>query len=101
MKAPPVPVAWLGSAWRQYQDALEWVSQERPQAALTQDEAITEAVARLGEYPQVGRPGRKQGTRELVVPGTPFIVVYRIKEQDIGQVVVQVISFLHGAQRWP
>jgi toxin ParE1/3/4 len=56
-------------------------------------------MARLGVFAGLGRPGRKRGTRELVVPGTPFIVVYRIQEQEARQ--IQVIRFLHGAQQWP
>jgi len=36
------------------------------------------------------------GTRELVIVGTPYIVPYRV-END----AVQIITVLHGAQKWP
>ena len=34
----------------------------------------------LPENPQIGRPGRVPGTRELIIPKTPFIVPYRLQE---------------------
>ena len=54
------------------------------------------AVVRLAASPAVGRPGRVPGKRELVIPRTPYIVPYRIKGE-----VVQIITILHSAQRWP
>ncbi len=50
----------------------------------------------LAKYPEIGRPGRVRGTRELVVAGTPYIAAYRI----MGEVVT-VLRVLHGARRWP
>lgn len=37
---------------------------------------VQDAVENLIEHPNLGRPGRLPETRELVVSGTPFIVVY-------------------------
>jgi len=50
----------------------------------------------LPQSPQMGRPGRIPGTRELVVTGTPFIVPYRVRGQTI-----QILRVYHGARRWP
>ena len=44
----------------------------------------------------MGRPGRIAGTRELVVPGTPYLIAYAVLEEQ-----VVVLAVLHGAQRWP
>lgn len=97
--ALPVLITWVPRAWQQYRDALAFVAADKPQAALEQEATITSAVARLGTFPKLGRAGRLRGTRELVVSGTPYIVVYRVSDRDPGQ--VQVIAFLHGAQQWP
>jgi toxin ParE1/3/4 len=35
--------------------------------------------ALLSKHPEMGHPGRVPGTRELVIPKTPFIVPYRVK----------------------
>jgi toxin ParE1/3/4 len=53
-------------------------------------------IASLKEFPQLGRPGRVNGTSELPLSPLPFIVVYRLKEQWI-----EIARVLHGAQRWP
>jgi toxin ParE1/3/4 len=50
----------------------------------------------LPQSPEMGRPGRVPGTRELVVTGTPFVVPYRLRGQTI-----QVLRVYHGARRWP
>jgi toxin ParE1/3/4 len=46
--------------------------------------------------PEMGRPGRVPGTRELVIPRTPYIVPYRL----VGN-TIQVLRVFHGARRWP
>ena len=50
----------------------------------------------LPASPEMGRPGRILGTRELVIPRTPFIVPYRLQDDTI-----QILRVLHGARRWP
>ena len=50
----------------------------------------------LPRNPEMGRPGRIPGTRELVIPRTPFIVPYRLRGKTI-----QVLRVFHGARRWP
>ena len=44
----------------------------------------------------MGRTGRLAGSRELIVPGTSFIVAYRLQGQ-----VVELLGVLHAARRWP
>jgi toxin ParE1/3/4 len=50
----------------------------------------------LPNRPEMGRPGRVPGTRELVIPRTPFIVPYRL----LGN-TIQILRVFHGARRWP
>jgi toxin ParE1/3/4 len=50
----------------------------------------------LSANPQIGRAGRVPGTRELVIPKTPFVVPYRITDGAI-----EVLRVYHGARRWP
>jgi len=50
----------------------------------------------LTTFPQSGRTGRIGGTRELVVPRTPFIVAYRIKDETID-----ILAVHHTSRRWP
>ena len=50
----------------------------------------------LSNHPYAGRIGRVKDTRELVIDGIPFTVIYRVKLSDI-----QVLRVLHDAQQWP
>ncbi len=57
---------------------------------------IRQSVSRLQELPDSGRVGRIAGTRELVVPGLPYILPYRI-----GKDQIQILAILHGNLLWP
>jgi toxin ParE1/3/4 len=46
--------------------------------------------------PGLGRPGRVEGTRELVVANTPYLVSYRVRNN-----VVEILRVFHGARKWP
>jgi toxin ParE1/3/4 len=41
------------------------------------------AEALLSEHPAMGRPGRVPGTRELMIPDTPFVVPYRVQNSTV------------------
>ena len=57
---------------------------------------IDAAVQGLTAFPGRGRKGRVAGTRELVVPRTPFIVAYRLARDEL-----HVLAVIHGARQWP
>ncbi len=50
----------------------------------------------LEAHPEMGRVGRVEGTRELVISGTPFFAAYRIARRR-----VEILALIHGARRWP
>lgn len=50
----------------------------------------------LSEFPLMGRTGRVTRTRELPVPGTPFILVYRVLPNAL-----RIGRVLHHALRYP
>jgi toxin ParE1/3/4 len=54
------------------------------------------AAKRLANHPEMGRPGRVDSTRELVVPSTPYLLPYRVRE---GR--VEILAVIHGAEEWP
>lgn len=89
-------VEWLPIAERDLESQTAYIADRNPSAAVTVGDMITSAVARLAHHPQMGRPGRLVGVRELVPVGTPYVVAYRIEP---GAVVI--LRVLHGAQRWP
>ncbi len=76
--------------------AREYIALDNPQAAQAMAARLREAIDGLRQFPERGRPGRVAGTRELVVPRTPFVVPYRIVGREI-----HVLAVLHGKRTWP
>ncbi len=74
----------------------EYIGKDSDQNAARVAERILEAVELLRSQPRIGRPGRIAGTRELVVPDTPYILPYRIRNERL-----ELIAVFHGRQRWP
>lgn len=50
----------------------------------------------LPGHPKAGRQGRVKNTRELVIDGLPFIVIYR---ENVNR--IEILRVLHDAQQWP
>jgi toxin ParE1/3/4 len=73
-----------------------WVARDDPQAAADVDERIEEAARRLIDFPNSGRPGRIEGTRELVIARTPYVAPYQL----VGD-TVRILRVIHGARMWP
>ena len=69
---------------------------DAPGAARRVALRIFEGVTSLELFPRRGRTGRMPNTRELVFPGLPYLVIYRIRED-----VIEIVRILHGAQKWP
>lgn len=88
-------VAWLVRALDDL-DAIErYIEPDNPAAARAVERRIGEAAAVLGSHPRLGRPGRIARTRELVVPGTPYIVY------TLGEDRVTILAVMQGARAWP
>lgn len=75
---------------------FDYIEVDSPQVAAVVDDRIEEQVEGLRQFPEMGRIGRIEGTRELVIQHTSYIVAYRV----MGE-VIRVLRVLHGAQRWP
>lgn len=89
---------WLPRAIDDRDRQIEYIAARNPRAAVDQGDKIEWQVGQLLGQPEMGRPGRVPGTRELVISGTPFIIVYRYMPRLS---LVELIRLLHGAQQWP
>ncbi len=89
-------ILWTDPAEADLDGILDHILAENPQAALSVYERIHERVGRLASFPYTGRPGRLHDTRELIIPETPYIVVYRVRPA-----AVEVLRVIHGAMLWP
>ena len=86
-----VQVKWLNRALRNLQEEANYIAQDDPQAAARIVARIEDAVALLIDHPSLGRAGRVPGTRELVVPDTPYLVPYRVRGMRI-----EILRIFHG-----
>lgn len=91
-------LVWLARARADRANAIAYIAQANPRAALGQLEEIERQVDLLAEHPEIGRQGRMRATRELVIIRTPFILVYRIRARVRR---IEILRLLHGAQKWP
>ncbi len=89
-------VVWLVKALDDLEAIERFIEADNPAAARRAERTIKETVTLLGTHPRLGRPGRVQGSRELVVPGTPYIVAYAANGDQ-----VTILAVIHGARMWP
>lgn len=86
---------WKAPAVADLMAIVDYISDDNPDAALALMEEIQGKVAQLPAHPKRCRPGRVEGTRELVVRPN-YIVVYAETAAAIS-----VLRVLHAAQMWP
>lgn len=89
-------IKWLDLAVDDLAEIAGYISQDNPDAARRIVKRLWTAVKALTDQPEMGRPGRISGTRELVVSNTPFIVPYRVVGSQI-----EILRVFHGARDWP
>ena len=89
-------IKWLCEAGDHLIEIRRYIAEDPPGAAEQVAERILETVTYLRDHPEIGRAGRIPGTRELVIPGLPYIVPYRVKGNEI-----EILGVLHTGQEWP
>ncbi len=89
-------IIWLDRARREVIHIREYIAMDNPRVAQQVARRILESAEKLRTTPNIGRPGRLYGTRELVITGTPFIILYRVRDG-----VIEILRIIHGARRWP
>jgi plasmid stabilization system protein ParE len=73
-----------------------YLKEHRPAFAYPTVSRLYQAAESLIQFPYRGRVGQEAGTRELVVPRLPYVIVYQVAGD-----VVSIARILHGAQDWP
>lgn len=89
-------VVWSRRAIRHLVSLREFIAKDSEQNATLVAERILDAIDRLQSHPHMGRPGRVLGTRELVVPNTPYVIPYRVRRDRL-----ELVAVFHGRQKWP
>ena len=89
-------LVWSRLAVQDRQLIFEHIALENPLAAVASDREISSQLSALKDFPEMGRPGKVKGTRELVIQRTPYLAAYLLRGDEI-----LILRVLHGAQMWP
>jgi toxin ParE1/3/4 len=68
-------IVWRRAALNDLEAIREFIAQDDPGAAARVGDAIRAAVDRLADHPNLGRVGRVEGSRELIVSNAPYIAL--------------------------
>ena len=90
----PVEIVWSPLARTRLQEIRAYVAMDKPEAAERLAMRVVAVVDLLRDHPHLGRAGAEPGFRELVIGGTPYIVLYRLHGKR-----VTISTIWHGAQR--
>ena len=89
-------VRWTVPALDNLDSLQDYIAERNPAAAsrLVND-ILDRTDTLLSDNPELGRLGRVPDTRELVLPGTSYVVAYRLRD------AVEILAVMHGAREWP
>ena len=88
-------VLWTPEAQQDRAVIWEYIAAVNPLAAARMDECFSEAAALISRHPQIGKPGKIPGTRE-VIPHESYRLVYEVHNETAW-----VLTLVHTARRWP
>ena len=89
-------IRWLDEAISDLIEIRKFIAANKPRTANRVAGLIKKSVDLLTEHPDIGRPGRVEGTRELIMSALPYIIPYRVKNNNI-----EILRVLHAARTWP
>lgn len=89
-------VRWLRRALENLDEEATCIAKDSPRIASEFVRHLHTSAAMLADQPNMGRPGRISGTRELVVTRFPYILPYRVRGSTI-----EILRVFHTARKWP
>jgi toxin ParE1/3/4 len=89
-------IRWLRKALQNLTQVHFYIACDDPEAAVRVIRKIQTTVDQLTQFPFMGKAGRVEGTRELLIANTPYFVVYRVKGKTI-----EIVRIFHASRRYP
>ena len=86
-------IIWYAKAVHDLTEIRGHIRRDNPQAAQSVAQRILKIFGVLKDQPSLGKPGRVEGTREIVVPGLPLTIPYRVRQKEI-----QILRVFHQSQ---
>jgi toxin ParE1/3/4 len=90
-------IRWTPAAAADLQHINDYLQEHHPRYREPTVRKLYESVRELKQWPQRGRIGRVEGTRELLFPPLPYVAVYRVTAESS----VEVVRIYHAAQDRP
>ena len=85
-------IVWTEQAISDLSEIEDYIAQDKPQAVERVAAHLVSSVEHLAEFPHLGKPGRRPGTRELIIP--PYVLTYRFRPKRL-----EILSVWHGHRR--
>ncbi len=89
-------VRWTKIAFADLNSAFEFISSESQPSARKVVKKILDSLKQLKSFPESGKDGRVNGTREFFVSTTPYFIVYKFKANHL-----EILNVLHSSRKWP
>lgn len=89
-------VVWSRRAVQHLVSLRKYIAKNSEQNAALLAKRILDSIELLQTQPDMGRPSRVFGTRELVVPDTPYVIPYRVRRDRL-----ELIAVFDGHRKWP
>lgn len=86
-------VVWRPQARAELAAIVDRIGAESPAGAARVHAQVLYSIGFLADWPDIGRSGSR-GYRELVVPHTPYLVIY--KHDDVG---IKIMRVRHASRK--
>ncbi|ADW70536.1 type II toxin-antitoxin system RelE/ParE family toxin [Granulicella tundricola] len=85
---------WTPEAADNLEEIYDYYRNKSAVAAHPVIASIQAGLTQLQQFPYTGRLGIRPDTRELVLTGVPYLIVYRIRHDT-----VEILGIRHGARQ--
>jgi toxin ParE1/3/4 len=87
---------WLRRAAADLRIIRAYIAEHDPRAAVSVAQRIKQTVEHVKVHPQMGRQAARDDVRLMTVPGLPYLVPYRVRNNRI-----EILRVFHTAQVRP
>jgi plasmid stabilization system protein ParE len=94
----PLLIRWTESTWEDLDGITDYLLSKGVAFETVEEYAkrIFKAPAHLTTLPGAGKPGRMPNTREWLVKGTPYALIYTVRNDK-----VRILRVMHGSRQFP
>lgn len=83
-------IFWTKRALSHLEAELDYYGRINPNLAKELSLIVKDSLASISNMPGIGRPGKKIGTRELVLSKYPYVLAYRVRND-----VLEILAIIH------